>query len=130
MSGSGPERRRDHQYFRSLLNRTNAQVGLLDAIDQGYKEFVADVRRILRRIWATLAVVAIFVIAALVVSALLVNDVRDTAASNRALIVRECRDVETLKTAIRRTLHRFVPREHHELARFAPRRCPHRDPQR
>jgi hypothetical protein len=130
------ERRKDHVAFRKLLDRTNAQVGLLDAIDQGYREFTNDNRRAyehfierierrLNRALIGMAVIGVVSVAALCLSAWQVHTVAQTSVANRALISRECRDVETLKTAIRDTLRQFVPRERRSQHRFARHRCPH-----
>jgi hypothetical protein len=131
-----PERRKDQHAFRQLLDRTSAQVGLLDAIDQGYREFTEETReaiedfierieRRLKRALLGMAAVGLVAVAALGLSAWQTHKVATLAADNRASIAQECRDVETLKTAIRATLLAFVPQDIRSQHRFAPHPCPH-----
>lgn len=120
-----PERRKDHRAFRQLLDRTSAQVGLLDAIEQGYQEFTAEIRSLLNRALIAMTAIGLVAIAALGLSAWQMHKVGTLAADNRTSIAQECRDVEALKTAIRATLLAFVPRDARSQHRFAPHPCPH-----
>jgi hypothetical protein len=132
---SRPERRKDYNEFRQLLNRTGAQVGLLDAIEQGYTEHRAEIAKLLKRGLIAMTITGLLSLVAIGLSAYQIHKVRrvtaatnQTARANRALIARECRDTEALKAAARATLQHFAPKDAPSQARFAAHRCPHRPP--
>jgi hypothetical protein len=126
--GSRPERRKDYKEFRQLLNRTGAQVGLLDAIEQGYTDHRAEIAALLKRGLIAMTIVGVISLIAIGLSAYQIHKVNQTARANRALIAGECRDIETLKAAARATLQHFAPKDAPSQARFAAHRCPPRPP--